>query len=328
VVIYETLTGEVPFLSDELVKVMAMHLSDPPKPLNSVRDDLHFSEALEEVVYRSLAKNPDARFQTMEEFADALVEAGKAPEAPPIVIAPPPAKRPDIAPGPLAQDDDFIRSQRASKEVAAPQTAAAPRSPRSDLASRALEELRTSGAYNEVDGEVTAATIQAVSRAAMPKYDQSQRESTASNQALSAANFRRGRKSRSKVGMKGVLLSIALLAVGAFAVLAANGTLHLGQMPWNRPLISDVDSLYKQGKYQKVIDVVKDYRANNNNKMPTKYYDTYSKALIQQAKIDARDKDYDQACSLLAQVPIKSTQKAAADALLKRYQQIKQEEKE
>ncbi|MFX6994805.1 protein kinase, partial [Acinetobacter baumannii] len=46
IVIYETLTGEVPFLSDELVKVMAMHLSDNPKPLNSVRDDLHFSDAI------------------------------------------------------------------------------------------------------------------------------------------------------------------------------------------------------------------------------------------------------------------------------------------
>jgi hypothetical protein len=193
------------------------------------------------------------------------------------------------------------------------------------LASRALEELRTSGAYDEVDSEVTAATIQAVSRAAMPEYNQ--RESTASNQALSRANFQRGRKDRSKVGAKGVVLTILLLGVAAVVGLAATGYLH-PVLPWNKPSITDVDTLYKQGKYQKVIDVVKDYRANNSNKMPTKFYDTFAKALIAQAKIDARDKDYDQACSLLEQVPLKSTYKDRASADLKRYQQIKQEEKE
>jgi len=333
VVIYETLTGEVPFLSDELVKVMAMHLSDPPKPLNSVRDDLQFSDALEEVVYKSLAKNPDQRFQTMEEFAEALVEAGKASEAPPAVIAPIPAKPRDLAPGPLAQDDD-LRQHRASKdirsaskEVAIPQRAA--KIP--DLASRALEELRTSGAYNEVDAEVTAATIQAVSRAAVPDYHQSQRESTTTGQALSRANFQRGRKQDrgllNKVGMKGVLLATVLIVVAAIVGLARNNNFH-PVLPWNRTSINDVDTLYKQGKYQVVINTVKEFKSNNNNQMPRKFYDTFGKALIQQAKIDARDKDYDTACSLLEQVPIKSTFKDQANKDLKRYLQIKQEEKE
>ena len=82
VVIYETLTGEVPFMSDELVKVMAMHLSDTPKLLNQVRGDLRFPDRLEQVVHKALAKNPDNRFQNMEEFAEALEECLKEPEKP------------------------------------------------------------------------------------------------------------------------------------------------------------------------------------------------------------------------------------------------------
>ena len=72
VVLYEALTGEVPFLSDELVKVMAMHLSDPPKPLNQVRKICSSQWHSEEVVYKALTKDPDKRYQNMEEFAEAL----------------------------------------------------------------------------------------------------------------------------------------------------------------------------------------------------------------------------------------------------------------
>lgn len=327
VVIYETLTGEVPFLSDELVKVMAMHLSDPPKPLNSVRDDLQFSEALEEVVYKSLAKNPDQRYQTMEEFAEALVEAGKVVEAPPVVKQQP-AMRPDMSPGPLAQDDD-LRPRTMSKEVAMPRAAKA-----MDLASRALEELRTSGAYDEVSSEITAATIQAanqqVSRSTLPSAAeilQSQRESTTSSQALSRAHFERGRKQRSGAGAKFLIfLLVAAFAAAGIYVLAANNTIKSSMLPWNRESIGDVEKLYQQGKYDKVIDVIKDYKANHSNQMPKNLFDIYGKALIQHAKVFAGDKDYDKAINALLQVPVKSSVKDDANKLLQRYKQIKAEE--
>ena len=44
IVIYETLTGEVPFQHEELVRVMAMHLSDAGKV--AVRPDLRCADAL------------------------------------------------------------------------------------------------------------------------------------------------------------------------------------------------------------------------------------------------------------------------------------------
>ena len=325
VVIYETLTGEVPFLSDELVKVMAMHLSDPPKPLNSVREDLHFSQALEEVVYKSLQKNPDQRYQTMEEFSEALEAAGKEPVAPPVLVAPPPKR--DITPGPLAQDEDL--RPRASKEMVAP------RGKPMDLASRALEELRTSGAYDEVDGGAAMARVQAVRAAAAqaaaaqhPESYQLQSQSTQSSQSLSHTNFQRGRVNPSLLSKvqalaPKLLLAVALIVVVAFLFMPNNKLLASLPIPWKTASISEAEPLYRQGRYEDVINIVKSYRAQNQNKMPKNLIDTYSKALVQEAKLHARDKEYDQACTLLEQVPAKSSQADAARSLLKRYQGLK-----
>ncbi len=336
VVIYEALTGEVPFLSDELVKVMAMHLSDPPKPLNSVRDDLHFSEALEEVVYKALQKNPDQRYQTMEEFAEAIDAAGKAPAVSPaaLMVSQPP-KRPDIIPGPLASDDDL--RPRASKEMVVP------RGKPMDLASRALEELRTSGAYDEVEGGAAmarvnaarAAAAQAAAAAAQQTVAEAQQPlshqslSTQSSQALSHTNFQRGRVNRTVLNQVQAILPKALLAVfvivlGAFAFMPNNpfssNLVHM--IPWKTASISDAESLFKAGKYEDVIVVVNQYRAQNQNKMPKNLVETYSKAIVGQAKLLAMDKKYDQAIQLLEKVPPKSSQTEAAKGLLKRYQNL------
>lgn len=93
IVIYETLTGEVPFQHEELVRVMAMHLSDNARPINEVRPDLHFPEALINIVQKTLLKNPNDRFQSMEELSLALEEALKEPEARPSTSPRPCTKR-------------------------------------------------------------------------------------------------------------------------------------------------------------------------------------------------------------------------------------------
>lgn len=321
VVIYETLTGEVPFLSDELVKVMAMHLSDPPKPLNSVRDDLHFSQALEEVVYKALQKNPDQRYQTMEEFSEALEAAGKSPAMAPELVAPAP-KRPDISPGPLASDDSLQTRSSASKEMAVP------RSKPMDLASRALDELRTSGAYDEIDGGGAMARVQAARAAAAAAVNDYQTASTASSTSLSHASFQRGRVKRTWVdaikdyGGKVVLGLIAVGIAGGIVVAATDPRFQSMIPGLKAASIEEADTLYKKGKYLEVIKVVKDYRAQNQNKMPKEKVEVYSKALVQQAKLLARDQEYKQACAYLDQVPPRSSQYDPSRVLLKRYQQL------
>ena len=138
IVIYETLTGEVPFHSDELIRVMSMHLSEPPKPLNQVKPGLLFPDALEEVVNKALSKNPNDRFQTMEEMAAALEESIKAPVKP---QAPPQQRNAsrEIEPGPLAQDEHLHR-RNTSQEVSVP---AQRGTGAIDYAALAMEEYRT-----------------------------------------------------------------------------------------------------------------------------------------------------------------------------------------
>jgi serine/threonine-protein kinase len=76
VMLYEMLTGYVPFSGDSAVAIALRHVSDPPTPLREVRPDLH--PAVEAVVMRALQKEPAGRFGSAEEFAAALESALEA----------------------------------------------------------------------------------------------------------------------------------------------------------------------------------------------------------------------------------------------------------
>ena len=73
VMLYEMLAGRLPFDGDSAVSVALKHLSEPPPPISSVRPDVH--PALEAVVMASLAKDPALRWQTAEDFEQALAAA-------------------------------------------------------------------------------------------------------------------------------------------------------------------------------------------------------------------------------------------------------------
>lgn len=67
---YELLTGELPFRSGSAQETMLHRLTDDPIPLRQKRPDA--SEALEAVLARALARDPDARFADLTAFAAAL----------------------------------------------------------------------------------------------------------------------------------------------------------------------------------------------------------------------------------------------------------------
>ena len=71
IVLYEMLTGTVPFTGDSPVEIAMKHLSDAPRPPSVQRSDI--PPDLDMVVLRALAKSPDDRFQTAEEM-DAELE--------------------------------------------------------------------------------------------------------------------------------------------------------------------------------------------------------------------------------------------------------------
>jgi eukaryotic-like serine/threonine-protein kinase len=109
VVLYEMLTGKVPFTGETPLEIAMKHLSEVPVPPSELRPDV--PEDLDLVVLRALAKDPEDRYQTAEEMdadlgrvarglsvssatADAAtaVLAGAGISGAPTIIAPKPTK--------------------------------------------------------------------------------------------------------------------------------------------------------------------------------------------------------------------------------------------
>jgi serine/threonine-protein kinase len=66
VVLYEMLTGQVPFTGDTPLEIAMKHLSEVPKPPSELRPDVPHD--LDSVVLRALAKDPAERYQSAEEM--------------------------------------------------------------------------------------------------------------------------------------------------------------------------------------------------------------------------------------------------------------------
>src|SRR5436853_5859941 len=66
VVLYEMLTGKVPFTGDTPVEIAMKHLSQVPKPPSEWRSDVPHD--LDAVVMRALAKDPEQRYGSAEEM--------------------------------------------------------------------------------------------------------------------------------------------------------------------------------------------------------------------------------------------------------------------
>jgi serine/threonine-protein kinase len=80
IVMYESLTGQLPHLGKTMVETMAKHLNDKPKPFNEIRPDLYIPERLEAVVFKALEKDPNIRPQSMEQLREELEFSIPRPE--------------------------------------------------------------------------------------------------------------------------------------------------------------------------------------------------------------------------------------------------------
>jgi beta-lactam-binding protein with PASTA domain/tRNA A-37 threonylcarbamoyl transferase component Bud32 len=70
VMLFEMLTGQLPFDGDSAVAVALRHLTEPPPPVHQLRPDVH--PALEAIVIQALAKDPSQRFLDADSFIAAL----------------------------------------------------------------------------------------------------------------------------------------------------------------------------------------------------------------------------------------------------------------
>jgi hypothetical protein len=79
VILYEALTGRVPFVAETVTQLTAMVLQDAPRPISELRADL--PPGLSRVIERCLAKAPGDRFGSVAELAQALDGFGSVPGA-------------------------------------------------------------------------------------------------------------------------------------------------------------------------------------------------------------------------------------------------------
>lgn len=99
-VLFECLTGRPPFVGETAYQTLNMHAQAAPPRLVDVKPDGDFTPSMERLMAKALSKQPQDRFQTMEEFKQAIqsidsaraissVETVRKPAPPivPIVIA-------------------------------------------------------------------------------------------------------------------------------------------------------------------------------------------------------------------------------------------------
>jgi serine/threonine-protein kinase len=88
VVLYETITGQLPFLREDASGVIAAIVSDPITPIAQLRPEI--PPPLAAAIMKSLEKDRNSRFRFIEEFAAALMPFAPGWFRPPKMVTVPP----------------------------------------------------------------------------------------------------------------------------------------------------------------------------------------------------------------------------------------------
>jgi serine/threonine protein kinase len=132
------LTGQVPFPGGSAVDKLIRHNTDTPQPISAYRADV--PAAVLAIVERLLAKNPEDRFQTPAELAEALAPyavSGPTPWAPPR----PPALELELGPEDLVEEDEDIVPSAAAERPGQTATLSSDLSPTPGLAPEPVAAL-------------------------------------------------------------------------------------------------------------------------------------------------------------------------------------------
>ena len=98
IVMYEMLTGALPFKSGTVMNMVFAHVQTPPKPIGEVRPDLAIPEPVAALVMKCLEKNRDARPASAKALMEELEQAGGLQLEQPTAAEP--APRPEAPPAP------------------------------------------------------------------------------------------------------------------------------------------------------------------------------------------------------------------------------------
>lgn len=73
IVVYEWLTGRIPFQGSSVLDIVLQHINVPPPSMHTLAPGI--PDMVEKVVFRALAKHPEQRFRSMKDFVEALEQA-------------------------------------------------------------------------------------------------------------------------------------------------------------------------------------------------------------------------------------------------------------
>jgi serine/threonine-protein kinase len=126
VILYEMVTGKVPFSADNFMGILTKHMFDQPVAPSEVAPDAGILPEVEALILKALQKDRSFRFQTMQELAQAILAVGTGAE--PVNVVPEARARPISEGRPTAFLSRAITGPglRASQEVTLadpPQTA-------------------------------------------------------------------------------------------------------------------------------------------------------------------------------------------------------------
>ena len=96
VVLYEALTGQLPFDGEDVTEIIGQIARGKPRPIRRLRPEV--PRGLERVVMRALAKQPEDRWQDADAFADALLPFATPPKRTRAVASAPGRRARRVAP--------------------------------------------------------------------------------------------------------------------------------------------------------------------------------------------------------------------------------------
>ncbi|NUO54791.1 MAG: protein kinase, partial [Polyangiaceae bacterium] len=75
VILFQLLTGRLPFEAESPTQVVLMHLSQPPPDPSKIAPDREIPQVITDITLKALAKNANERYQSSDEFANTLKAA-------------------------------------------------------------------------------------------------------------------------------------------------------------------------------------------------------------------------------------------------------------
>ncbi len=158
VVLYEMLTGKMPFVGESPVAVAIKHIQEKPMPLRKINPEIPV--AIEAVTLKAMEKEQNARYASAEEFLEELNQAMKNPAGSYV------AHNDEDEMGSTIKmtgiDDEMIENyQKSKKEKNQPERTGQSEKPlvKEEREMRELEERRQSREQKKKDRKITALAV-------------------------------------------------------------------------------------------------------------------------------------------------------------------------